>query len=131
MDLTKRAFVQAMRANPKDDNARLVFADWCDEHGDPQLAARLRVGPVKFIAPRTLRRKLQKKFKRRKYRRVKCPERLCGGTMQERVVVDLNGIPHYYQQCSMHLGFGKSCGYTNEMFYKNPPVCLKQSSLVK
>ena len=30
------AFLRAIRANPDDDVSRLVFADWLDEHDDPQ-----------------------------------------------------------------------------------------------
>jgi uncharacterized protein (TIGR02996 family) len=29
------AFLRAIRKNPDDDTARLVFADWLDEHDDP------------------------------------------------------------------------------------------------
>jgi uncharacterized protein (TIGR02996 family) len=36
------AFLRAIRANPDDDTARLVFADWLDEHDDP-LGAFIRV----------------------------------------------------------------------------------------
>jgi uncharacterized protein (TIGR02996 family) len=36
------AFLRATRANPDDDTARLVFADWLDEHDDP-LGAFIRV----------------------------------------------------------------------------------------
>src|SRR4051794_23581086 len=32
------AFLAALRANPDDDAARLVFADWLDERGDPRAA---------------------------------------------------------------------------------------------
>lgn len=30
------AFLEAIRANPADDTARLVYADWLDERGDPR-----------------------------------------------------------------------------------------------
>ncbi len=36
------AFLRAIRANPDNDTARLVFADWLDEHDDP-LGAFIRV----------------------------------------------------------------------------------------
>lgn len=36
------AFVKAIRANPDDDTARLVFADWYEEHGQPDRAAYVR-----------------------------------------------------------------------------------------
>jgi uncharacterized protein (TIGR02996 family) len=36
------AFVKAIRTNPDDDTARLVFADWYEEHGQPQRAEYIR-----------------------------------------------------------------------------------------
>lgn len=36
------AFLEALKANPADDTARLVFADWLDEYGEPAKAAYLR-----------------------------------------------------------------------------------------
>lgn len=36
------AFVKAIRANPDDDTARLVFADWYEEHGQPDRAEYVR-----------------------------------------------------------------------------------------
>lgn len=36
------AFVKAIRANPDDDTARLVFADWYEEHGEPDRAEYVR-----------------------------------------------------------------------------------------
>lgn len=36
------AFIRAICANPKDDVARLVFADWLDEHGESERAAFIR-----------------------------------------------------------------------------------------
>lgn len=36
------AFERAVRANPGDRTAQLVYADWCDENGDPAFAAALR-----------------------------------------------------------------------------------------
>ncbi len=40
------AFLAALKANPADDTARLVYADWLDEHDEPQKAAYLRRGGV-------------------------------------------------------------------------------------
>ncbi len=37
------AFLAALKANPADDTARLVYADWLDEHGEPQKAEYLRL----------------------------------------------------------------------------------------
>jgi uncharacterized protein (TIGR02996 family) len=37
------AFVQAIAETPDDDTPRLVYADWLDEHGDPQRAELIRV----------------------------------------------------------------------------------------
>jgi uncharacterized protein (TIGR02996 family) len=34
------AFIAAVRDSPEDDGPRLVYADWLDEQGDPELAAR-------------------------------------------------------------------------------------------
>ena len=38
----REAFVAAIAANPHDDLPRLVFADWLDEHGDPERAEFIR-----------------------------------------------------------------------------------------
>jgi uncharacterized protein (TIGR02996 family) len=37
------AFLAAIRANPADDTARLVYADWLDERGGPEQAEYLRL----------------------------------------------------------------------------------------
>lgn len=37
------AFLEALQANPADDTARLVYADWLDEHDQPQKASYLRL----------------------------------------------------------------------------------------
>ena len=37
------AFLAALKANPADDTARLVYADWLDEHDEPQKAEYLRL----------------------------------------------------------------------------------------
>jgi uncharacterized protein (TIGR02996 family) len=39
----RESFLRAIRANPDDDTLRLVFADWLDEHGEPELAEFVRV----------------------------------------------------------------------------------------
>ncbi|MDB5313612.1 MAG: hypothetical protein JWO38_7814 [Gemmataceae bacterium] len=39
----QRTFLAAIRANPDDDTPRLVYADWLEEHGDPDRAAFIRV----------------------------------------------------------------------------------------
>ncbi len=36
-------FLAAISASPEDDAPRLVFADWLDEHGDPELAEFIRL----------------------------------------------------------------------------------------
>ncbi len=36
------AFLQAICENPDDDTPRLVYADWLDDHGDPELADFIR-----------------------------------------------------------------------------------------
>jgi len=40
----REAFLLAIRANPDDAIARLVFADWCQDHDDPETAAAVRAG---------------------------------------------------------------------------------------
>src|SRR5690242_12611585 len=37
------AFLHAIRENPGDDGPRLVYADWLDEHGQPERAEFIRV----------------------------------------------------------------------------------------
>lgn len=37
------AFLEVLKANPADDTARLVYADWLDEHNEPQKAEYLRL----------------------------------------------------------------------------------------
>jgi uncharacterized protein (TIGR02996 family) len=39
----RAAFVRAIAANLEDDLPRLVYADWLDEHGEPERAAFIRV----------------------------------------------------------------------------------------
>lgn len=42
-DLDRAALLLAVCADPADDVARLVFADWCDENGQPERAEFIRV----------------------------------------------------------------------------------------
>ena len=37
------AFLEVLKANPADDTARLVYADWLDEHDEPLKAEYLRL----------------------------------------------------------------------------------------
>src|SRR5262245_51518143 len=37
------AFLRAITTEPADDTARLVFADWLEEHGEPERAELIRV----------------------------------------------------------------------------------------
>lgn len=39
----RAAFINAILDNPADDTARLVFADWLEEHGEPERAEFIRV----------------------------------------------------------------------------------------
>src|SRR5262245_34947865 len=39
----RTAFLAAIRENPDDDLPRLVYADWLDEHGEPERAEFIRV----------------------------------------------------------------------------------------
>ncbi len=44
MSATDRAaFLRAIADNPDDDLPRLVYADWLDEHGEPERAEFIRV----------------------------------------------------------------------------------------
>src|SRR5262245_44796938 len=36
------AFLQAITASPEDDTPRLVYADWCEENGEPDRADLIR-----------------------------------------------------------------------------------------
>ena len=45
------AFLHAIRANPYDDTARLVFADWLDDHDDPQgefIRVQIELEPMRY-----------------------------------------------------------------------------------
>jgi uncharacterized protein (TIGR02996 family) len=41
---TKASFFAMIRADPDNENNRLIFADWCEEHSLGDLAAMLRGG---------------------------------------------------------------------------------------
>lgn len=43
MQTDEAAFLRAIQDDPNDDVARLVFADWLDEHGQPERAEFIRV----------------------------------------------------------------------------------------
>jgi uncharacterized protein (TIGR02996 family) len=43
MSADRAAFLRAIADNPDDDLPRLVFADWLDEHGEPERAEFIRV----------------------------------------------------------------------------------------
>jgi uncharacterized protein (TIGR02996 family) len=43
-DKERATFLAAIRAHPEDDTARLVFADWLEEHGDADRAEFIRLG---------------------------------------------------------------------------------------
>ena len=40
----RHAMLTAIRENPSDDTPRLVYADWLEEHGEPERAELVRVG---------------------------------------------------------------------------------------
>ena len=41
--MSVESFLQAIRAEPEDDTLRLVFADWLDDHGQPERAEFIRL----------------------------------------------------------------------------------------
>jgi uncharacterized protein (TIGR02996 family) len=53
---TREALLNAVIADPGDDLPRLVFADWCDEHGEPDCAEfiRLQVSLAGLPAPKEI-----------------------------------------------------------------------------
>jgi uncharacterized protein (TIGR02996 family) len=42
LSANRNAFLAAIRANPDDDLVRMVFADWLDEHDEPEFAGFIR-----------------------------------------------------------------------------------------
>jgi uncharacterized protein (TIGR02996 family) len=49
-DMKERAaFFAMIRADPGNNDTRLVFADWCEEHGDMELAQMLRGGSERWL----------------------------------------------------------------------------------
>jgi uncharacterized protein (TIGR02996 family) len=59
----KASFFALIRADPTNNDTRLVFADWCEEHGDMELAGMLRGGSEAWLRAFTekFRTHLQKK----------------------------------------------------------------------
>lgn len=49
----KKEFMDAIRQNPNSEAERLIFADWCEENGEHELAAKLRDGQTPFMLRRT------------------------------------------------------------------------------
>jgi uncharacterized protein (TIGR02996 family) len=45
----RSAFFALIRADPTNNDTRLVFADWCEEHGDMELAGMLRGGSEAWL----------------------------------------------------------------------------------
>jgi uncharacterized protein (TIGR02996 family) len=43
MSVDKRALLATIGSNPDEDTPRLVFADWCDEHDEPERASFIRL----------------------------------------------------------------------------------------
>ncbi len=43
MSAEKRALLAAIGSNPDEDTPRLAFADWCDEHNEPERASFIRL----------------------------------------------------------------------------------------
>lgn len=46
---TMESFWTMIRNDPKNDANRLVFGDWCEEHGENELAKMLRGGSEKWL----------------------------------------------------------------------------------
>lgn len=49
LEAQKEAFFAMIRQDPKNNDNRLVFADWAEEHGEDELAADLRGGSEKWL----------------------------------------------------------------------------------
>lgn len=60
----EQAFGDAIIANPEDDTARLVFADWLEEHGRGDEARALREAVRDREIERRLRAEIQEEFRR-------------------------------------------------------------------
>ena len=43
MSAEKRALLAAIGSNPDEDTPRPAFADWCDEHDEPERASFIRL----------------------------------------------------------------------------------------
>src|SRR5687768_686031 len=63
MSDARAAFLRVICASPDDDTARLVFADWLDEHGDADRAEfiRLQVGLAAGTVPEAGRAAAQRR----------------------------------------------------------------------
>lgn len=46
---TKASFFAMIRADPTNNDNRLIFADWCEENGEAELAGMLRGGSEKWL----------------------------------------------------------------------------------
>lgn len=53
------AFIDAILANEADDTTRLVHADWLDDHGEPELAAFVRLQTEVYRTPNADPRRLE------------------------------------------------------------------------
>lgn len=53
----RAAFIRAILDSPDDDTARLVFADWLEEHGEPERAEFIRAQIAPTCVPETVRRR--------------------------------------------------------------------------
>ena len=62
----RECFYRALRLNPFDEVERLIFADWCEEQGEPENALELRSGriPLACIEISALFKLVQKKWSR-------------------------------------------------------------------
>src|SRR5262245_39994631 len=45
-------FIQVLEADPADDTARLAYADWLEEHGDPRAAWVRDLAVWRWMGPR-------------------------------------------------------------------------------
>jgi uncharacterized protein (TIGR02996 family) len=92
-------FLKAVRENPEDDHLRLIYADWLDEHDDPEWAAyiRLVLSPTKANvnvrrgATVKMNRRFQKQFLTTDYSRVVYIGLVKG--FVERVVLPVSALP--------------------------------------
>jgi uncharacterized protein (TIGR02996 family) len=73
----QEAFIQAIVETPDDDVARLIYADWLEDHGEPERAdfirsqierARLPIGDARAMAMEKREQALMRRFARRWFR---------------------------------------------------------------